>query len=61
MLRVYSERITAGDVCMVYLHSDPVYTVCLVYSSGAYCGGTVGSVQGLVAAEYRGFSVNKYW
>ena len=56
---------------MVYLHSDmsdlhvytltQVYALCVNHSSGAYYGSTVLTVEALVAAEYRGFRVNKYW
>ena len=42
----------------IYIH---VYTVYTIPSSGAYCGGTVGTVRMMVAVEDRGSMVDKYW
>ena len=71
MLAVYNSCTPGGSAGMVYLHSDmsdlhvytltQVYALCVNHSSGAYYGSTVYTVEGFVAAEYRGFRVNKYW
>ena len=43
-------------MCIEYLHTSIyiyVYTLNVYHSSGAYCGGTVGSVEGVAAHDHR--------
>jgi len=42
----------------IYIH---VYTLYTIPCSGAYCGGTVDTVEGLVAVKHRDSMVDKYW
>ena len=56
MLAVYNTSTLEGTVLILYLSVGLylyVYTVYAQSSSGAYCGGTVGSVQGVAAQNHR--------
>ena len=56
MLAVYNSCTPSGIACIVYLLCDLdvyVYTLYTILSSGAYCGGTVGSVMWVAAQNHR--------
>ena len=56
LLAVYNSCTPSGIVCIVYLLCDLdvyVYTLYTIHSSGAYCGGTVGTVRMMVAVNHR--------
>ena len=53
---VYSSCTPCGILLIQYLHSVNVYITLDIYvyhSSGAYCGSTVDSVQGVAAQNHR--------
>ena len=68
---VYNSCTPCGMSRIQYLHSDQsviyvyshshMYVLYVYLSSGAYCGGTVDSVEAVAAHNHRDSMVDKYW